>query len=100
MAGSAWRRAFARGAAVCASWACLGAAGAQTAPPLDVTTDDAGNIRVNGVVFEADLGASPEEILEYVEIAPVSRSFPTMHDAALVERVYAVLATLGQGRPE
>ena len=61
---------------------------------------DAGNIRVNGVVFEADLGVSPEEILGFLEVAPVSTSFPTMHDGAIVERLYAVLATLGQGRPQ
>jgi hypothetical protein len=99
MAGKGLRRAFARGAAFCVSVAWLGAAGAET-PPLDIATDDAGGVRVNGVVFEADLGISPEEILELVEIAPVSASFPTMHDPAVVERVYAVLATLGLGRPQ
>jgi hypothetical protein len=87
-----------------AALSCAVATGAFAQEPaplaLNIAAQADGGVAVNGVVFEADLGLSAEEIVTFVDVARFSASFGTMHDPAVVERVDAVLATLGLRRPQ
>jgi hypothetical protein len=65
-------------------------------PALQVSTDAAGNVTVNGVVFEASLGLSADDIRSLVEVSKTSLDQLIHQPQAVQDRVNRVLQIVCQ----